>query len=121
MYSSSYIVIGFFFFFLRHSSAKSLEFVLCLVIFSGLCSTNLAAPESTPMWKDFGSTVCKGKQPGENTLKRELWTRFDAVSTSNELHFNVSLFQETEGKGFLDRLEEVSFEAETGLESKSSL
>ncbi|XXG48154.1 hypothetical protein AAC387_Pa02g2672 [Persea americana] len=86
----------------------------------GLCSTNLAAPESTPMWKDFGSSLCKGKQPGENTLKRELWTRFEAVSTSNELHFNVSLFQETEGKGFLDRLEEVSFE-ETGLESKNSL
>ena len=118
MYSSSYIVIGHCFF--QHSSAKSLEFVLCLVIFSGLCSTKLAAPESTPMWKDFGSSVCKGKQPGENTLKRELWTRFEAVSTSNELRFNVSLFQETEGKGFLDRLEEVSFE-ETGLESENSL
>lgn len=99
---------------------KSLEFVLYLVIFSGLCSTSLAATESTPMWKDFESTVRKGKQAGENTLKRELWTRFEAVSTSNVLHFDGSLLQETEGKGFLDRLEEVSCE-ETGQESKKSL
>lgn len=58
------------------------------------------------MWKELNST---GKHHGENTLKRELWTKFEAAS-SNELHFDLSIFQETETKGFLDRLEEVSCE-----------
>lgn len=72
--------------------------------------TSLAAPESTPLWKDFESTVRIGKQPGENTLKRELWTRFEAVTTSNVLRFDAALVQENKGKGFLDRLEEASCE-----------
>ncbi|XP_058115293.1 uncharacterized protein LOC131258185 [Magnolia sinica] len=82
----------------------------------GLSTATFAAPESTPLWKDIESTVQKGKQPGENTLKRELWTKFESVST-NVLRYDVSLFQEKKSKGFLDRLEEVSCE-DTGLESK---
>ncbi|WOK95704.1 hypothetical protein Cni_G04411 [Canna indica] len=61
---------------------------------------------ATPVWKDLESTQ-KGKLPGEATLKRELWTKFDAVS-SNQLYFDASVFQRTGKKGFLDMLEEVS-------------
>ncbi|OVA12497.1 hypothetical protein BVC80_1791g69 [Macleaya cordata] len=61
--------------------------------------------ESTPMWKEPESTIRTGKRLGENTLKRELWTKFEAAS-SNVLRFDVSFFQETSTKGFLDRLEE---------------
>ncbi|XP_068638753.1 uncharacterized protein [Aristolochia californica] len=72
----------------------------------GISNACLVHPESTPMWKDIGSTQRNGKRPGENTLKRELWTRFDAASTSR-LELNLSVFQETKTKGFLDRLEEA--------------
>nr|CAB3464632.1 unnamed protein product [Digitaria exilis] len=59
-------------------------------------------------WKGMESTNLKGRQAGETTLKRELWTRFDAAST-NELHFDKSLFQKMDGnRRFLDMLEEAS-------------
>ncbi|CAN6336994.1 unnamed protein product [Urochloa humidicola] len=58
-------------------------------------------------WKGLESTNLKGRQAGETTLKKELWARFEAASTS-ELHFNKSLFQKTDGKCFLDMLEEAS-------------
>ncbi|KAF8407100.1 hypothetical protein HHK36_006225 [Tetracentron sinense] len=74
-----------------------------------LLSASLVFPESTPLWKESESTIQTGKRPGENTLKKELWTKFEAAST-NELGFDVSVFQETTRKGFLDRLEEVSCE-----------
>ncbi|RZR86951.1 hypothetical protein BHM03_00014246 [Ensete ventricosum] len=61
---------------------------------------------ATPIWKNLDSTH-EGKLPGEATLKRELWTRFEAAS-SNHLHLDVSVFQDTSRKGFLDMLEEVS-------------
>ncbi|XP_038981312.1 uncharacterized protein LOC103721890 isoform X1 [Phoenix dactylifera] len=63
----------------------------------------------TPMLKDFQSTIPTGRQPGESTLKRELWTKFEAVSM-NGLHFDASVFQKKLHKGFLDMLEEASCE-----------
>lgn len=63
----------------------------------------------TPMLKEpQSSLIRRGKHPGENTLKKELWTKFEAAST-NGIGFNVSLTPETTAeKGFLDRLDEVS-------------
>nr|XP_009400571.1 PREDICTED: uncharacterized protein LOC103984736 [Musa acuminata subsp. malaccensis] len=61
---------------------------------------------ATPICKNLDSTH-EDKLPGETTLKRELWTRFEAAS-SNHLHLDVSVFQDTRRKGFLDMLEEVS-------------
>lgn len=58
-------------------------------------------------WKGVESTNLKGRQAGETTLKKELWTRFDAAST-NELHFDKSLFQKMDGNRFLGMLEEAS-------------
>ncbi|CAN6346075.1 unnamed protein product [Urochloa humidicola] len=58
-------------------------------------------------WKGLESTNLKGRLAGETTLKKELWTRFEAASP-HELHFNNSLFQKTDGKCFLDMLEEAS-------------
>ncbi|KAM0933660.1 hypothetical protein DsansV1_C35g0231221 [Dioscorea sansibarensis] len=62
---------------------------------------------ATPMWNGFESTFKEGKKVGENTLKRELWTKFEAA-TSSELHFSASVLRNTTKKGFLDMLEEVS-------------
>ncbi|XP_062024095.1 uncharacterized protein LOC133740188 [Rosa rugosa] len=62
------------------------------------------AMESTPIWKQAGSVVVhKGKHPGENTLKRELWIKFEAAST-NELSIDDSVTQ----KRLLDLLDEAS-------------
>jgi hypothetical protein len=58
-------------------------------------------------WKGLESTNLKGRQAGETTLKKELWTRFEAATTS-ELQFDKSLFQKMDGKCFLDMLEEAS-------------
>ncbi|XP_074282288.1 uncharacterized protein LOC141606847 [Silene latifolia] len=66
---------------------------------------NIEMVESTPVWKGCASTVRTGKRPGENTLKKELWTRFEAASLTNGFDLN---FEETPHKGFLDRLEEAS-------------
>ncbi|KAL5999651.1 hypothetical protein ACLOJK_037936 [Asimina triloba] len=73
-----------------------------------------AALYCTPLWKDVENTARKGKQAGENTLRRELWTKFEAVST-NGLSFDSCRIGH-EDKRFLDRLEEVSCE-DTGFES----
>lgn len=59
------------------------------------------------MWKDPESGMQTGKPPGENTLKKELWTKFEAATTSG-IRINVPTLQETARKGFLDRLEEAS-------------
>lgn len=59
------------------------------------------------MWKEPGA----GKRPGESTLKKELWTKFEAVSTSG-LRYNASAIQRTARKGFLDMLDEVSCDDE---------
>lgn len=68
---------------------------------------SFAAIESTPLWKEPQSTIHRGKRPGENTLKKELWTRFEAASMGG-LHLNLCASQDTSHKGFLDRLEEAS-------------
>ena len=61
---------------------------------------------ATPAWGPERSTV-KGKKAGETTLKRELWTKFEAVSTK-ALHYDRSVFQQIPRNRFLDMLEEVS-------------
>lgn len=61
---------------------------------------------SAPFWKDLESTQ-KGKLPGETTLKRELWTKFEAAS-SNHLRFDASIFRKEENEGFLHKLDEVA-------------
>ncbi|KAH6782323.1 hypothetical protein C2S52_000948 [Perilla frutescens var. hirtella] len=64
--------------------------------------------EFTPMMmKEPMSSFRMGKHPGENTLKKELWTRFEAASTHG-ICANSSLLQNTTKKGFLDILDEVS-------------
>nr|GMC74854.1 UDP-N-acetylglucosamine pyrophosphorylase [Ipomoea batatas] len=64
--------------------------------------------ESTPMMKEPESCIKIGKHPGENTLKRELWTKFEAAST-HAICFNPPTTQKMAlQKGFLDRLDEVS-------------
>ncbi|CAK9139876.1 unnamed protein product [Ilex paraguariensis] len=65
--------------------------------------------ESTPMWKEPESIVRAGKRPGENTLKKELWTKFEAAST-HAIRFNVSVLEETSHRGFLDLLDEACCE-----------
>lgn len=72
----------------------------------------LAVTEFTPLWKEPGSTVRTGKRPGENTLKKELWTKFEAATTSG-LCFGEPDCQKAGNKGFLDLLEEVSSGEET--------
>ncbi|KAM4111110.1 hypothetical protein ACJW30_05G043100 [Castanea mollissima] len=73
---------------------------------------NLASIDSTPMWKEPESTIHRGKRPGENTLKKELWTRFEAASTHG-LRFNASVPENTASKGFLDLLDEASCDEES--------
>ncbi|KAJ6434265.1 hypothetical protein OIU84_017880 [Salix udensis] len=63
--------------------------------------------ESTPLWKEPESTIRTGKRPGENTLKKELWTKFEAASTYG-FHLNASSLKRTTQKGFLDMLDEAS-------------
>ncbi|CAL1378280.1 unnamed protein product [Linum trigynum] len=69
--------------------------------------------EKTPACKFPESTVRRGgKNPGETTLKRELWTKFEAVTTSG-LRLNASAIVRGSRKGFLDMLDEVSYEERT--------
>ncbi|XP_009598698.1 uncharacterized protein [Nicotiana tomentosiformis] len=68
---------------------------------------NLDIVETTPMMTESKSIVITGKHPGENTLKKELWVKFEAASR-NGIRFNPSTIQKTSEKGFLERLEEVS-------------
>ncbi|XP_016469145.2 uncharacterized protein LOC107791571 [Nicotiana tabacum] len=63
--------------------------------------------ESTPLMTESKSIVITGKHPGENTLKKELWVKFEAASRDG-IRFNPSTTQKTTEKGFLERLEEVS-------------
>ncbi|CAM0954395.1 unnamed protein product [Alopecurus aequalis] len=58
-------------------------------------------------WKGLESTNLKGRHAGETTLKKELWTRFEAVST-DDLHFDKSVFHKSDGRRFIDMLEEES-------------
>ena len=64
------------------------------------------------MWKEPESTIHPGKCPGENTLKKELWTRFEAASTHG-LRFNAFVPENTASKGILDLLDEASCDEES--------
>ncbi|CAM8985538.1 unnamed protein product [Rhodiola kirilowii] len=75
---------------------------------------NSSLIEGTPMWKNMESTMRSGKRPGETTLKKELWTKFEAASI-NDFSFDTSIVEDDYHKGFLDRLEEVSGEETTPL------
>ena len=63
--------------------------------------------ESTPILRGPESSIQIGKHPGENTLKKELWEKFEAASIDG-IDFDVSVVQQSAQKGFLDRLDEVS-------------
>ncbi|TXG68827.1 hypothetical protein EZV62_003762 [Acer yangbiense] len=77
--------------------------------------TNLALIESTPLCKEPESTFKTGQRPGENTLKKELWTRFEAASTYG-IRYDASAHQKTAvKKGFLDMLEEASCDEEDSV------
>ncbi|XVF24898.1 hypothetical protein REPUB_Repub13aG0167400 [Reevesia pubescens] len=75
---------------------------------------NLALVESTPMRKEPDCIMQTGKRPRESTLKKELWTKFEAVSTCG-LRYNASAIQRTARKGFLDMLDEVSCDDESQI------
>ncbi|CAI9114215.1 OLC1v1014879C1 [Oldenlandia corymbosa var. corymbosa] len=51
------------------------------------------------------TTIQRGRCPGEDTLKRELWTKFEAASVRG-VQFDVSPLENSSGNRFLDRLEE---------------
>ena len=72
-----------------------------------VCGVSKLIIESTPLWKEPESTIRTGKRPGENTLKKELWTKFEAASTYG-FRLDASAFQGTAQKGFLDMLDEAS-------------
>ncbi|MQL75395.1 hypothetical protein Taro_007755, partial [Colocasia esculenta] len=74
---------------------------------SGLKTLSPAVAEATLMWKDFGSATGNGKNAGEATLKRELWTKFEAVS-AHSLRFDPSIFKQESRKQLIDMLEDVS-------------
>ncbi|KAJ8755900.1 hypothetical protein K2173_024445 [Erythroxylum novogranatense] len=65
--------------------------------------------ESTPIWKEQESRIRTGKRPGENTLKKELWTKFEAATTYG-FRLNVPQFQGSAKKGFIDMLDEASYD-----------
>lgn len=69
---------------------------------------NISHTESTPMWHESQSSFPTGKGPGETTLKKELWTKFEAASTTNGTLLNFPTSCKTTQKGFLDLLEEAS-------------
>ncbi|KAA0050848.1 uncharacterized protein E6C27_scaffold404G001170 [Cucumis melo var. makuwa] len=62
--------------------------------------------DNTPMLKECESVFRVGKRAGEETLKKELWMKFEAAST-NPFPCDQAL-QKTSKKGFLDLLDEVS-------------
>ncbi|KAL6585083.1 hypothetical protein OROMI_004372 [Orobanche minor] len=71
----------------------------------------LGLSESTPMVKEPMSSFRMGKQPGENTLKKELWTKFEAASSRGICNNGGPVLQDTTRKGFLDRLEEEALDS----------
>ncbi|KAK8945176.1 hypothetical protein KSP39_PZI007564 [Platanthera zijinensis] len=58
--------------------------------------------QSTPVPSE---SALKNPRPGENTLKKELWTKFQAVSMGR-MSYTDSVPQEAPKKDFLDLLEE---------------
>ncbi|MCD9639062.1 hypothetical protein HAX54_023343 [Datura stramonium] len=76
---------------------------------------NLNIVESTPMMTESKSIFVMRKHPGENTLKKELWIKFEAASRDG-IRFNPSIIKKTIQKDFLERLEEVSADDATAEE-----
>ncbi|KAG7036463.1 hypothetical protein SDJN02_00080 [Cucurbita argyrosperma subsp. argyrosperma] len=72
----------------------------------GPVGVSLPHIDSTPMLKECESVFRVGKRAGEETLKKELWLKFEAAS-ANPYRFDQAL-QKTSKKGFLDMLDEVS-------------
>ncbi|XP_038882435.1 uncharacterized protein LOC120073701 isoform X2 [Benincasa hispida] len=62
--------------------------------------------DNTPMLKECESVFRVGKRAGEETLKKELWLKFEAASAN--LFRCEQAVQKTSKKGFLDLLDEVS-------------
>lgn len=58
------------------------------------------------MLKECESVFRVGKRAGEETLKKELWVKFEAAS-GNPFRCDQAL-EKTSKKGFLDLLDEVS-------------
>ncbi|KAF9604137.1 hypothetical protein IFM89_002812 [Coptis chinensis] len=59
-----------------------------------LGSTSISFVDSTPIWKEPESRTNIGNQPGENTLKKELWREFEAASlSSNVLRLDALVFE----------------------------
>ncbi|TMW87772.1 hypothetical protein EJD97_019504 [Solanum chilense] len=77
--------------------------------------SNLDIVERTPVMTESKSILVMRKHPGENTLKKELWMKFEAAS-SDGICFNPSTIHETIQKDFLERLEEVSVDELTAEE-----
>ncbi|CAN1160883.1 hypothetical protein LINPERHAP2_LOCUS23609 [Linum perenne] len=68
-------------------------------------------PVSTPAtWRGAGGN--QRHHPGENTLKRELWTKFEAVTTTCGGFGTKASTAIASTKGFLDMLDEASCEEE---------
>ncbi|CAN1351489.1 hypothetical protein LINPERPRIM_LOCUS42529 [Linum perenne] len=66
---------------------------------------------STPAtWRGAGGN--QRHHPGENTLKRELWTKFEAVTTTCGRFGTKASTAIASTKGFLDMLDEASTEEE---------
>lgn len=59
----------------------------------------------TPVIDD--DSVLKSRRAGENTLKKELWTKFQAVSMGRSF-YKDSVLKRTGKKGFMDMLEEAT-------------
>lgn len=70
---------------------------------------NQVVIDSTPMCKDVETTIVRGKRAGENTLKKELWMRFEAATGGHEFGFKASCVngKTANNKGFMELLEEV--------------
>jgi hypothetical protein len=92
-----------------------LAWVVCLLsnsccvffFFADHFDGNLSHIESTPMWLKPENTIQRGKRAGENTLKKELWAKFEEASTCGfETKFHT--VSKNSQKGFLDLLEEAS-------------
>lgn len=66
------------------------------------------------MWKEPKSSLQTGKRPGENTLKKELWTKFEEASTCG-FQPKLPTSRKNSQKGFLDLLEEASYEEYTKI------
>ncbi|KAI4355582.1 hypothetical protein L6164_004340 [Bauhinia variegata] len=75
----------------------------------GYCGSSVAHMECTPLWNEPESSFRTGKRPGENTLKKELWTKFEAA-TSGGIRFNHLTASKSNQKGFLALLDEADEE-----------